>query len=106
MQVSSNDLKEFFVKYYKTLSYFELDNRIVIVDKTFKDMFTTAYVSIDGLPEMFIGHLDNYIICVFLLYRQLQWHYDECDRELAKFRKDIFEAILGLNSRQLMPLNY
>jgi hypothetical protein len=69
-------------------------------------MFTTAYISIGGLPEMFIGPLDNYIICVFLLYRQLQWHYDECDRELATFRKDIFEAILGINSRQLIPLDY
>lgn len=77
----------------------------MIVDKTFKDMFTTAYVSIGELPEMFIGPLDKYIICVFLLYRQLQWHYDECDRELAKFRKDIYEVIIGMDYRQLMPLD-
>lgn len=81
-----------------------MDKTIIIVDKTFKDMFTTAYLSIGELPDTFIGPLDKYIICVFLLYRHLQWHYDECERELAKFRKDIYEAILRMSCKQLMPL--
>lgn len=82
--------------------YYVDNGTIIIIDETFKDMFTTAYVRINGLPNTFIGSLDDYQMCVYLLCKQLKWTYEERDLIVAKFRVDVMDRILQLNERALM----
>jgi hypothetical protein len=88
---------EFNVKYMKTISYlYDGDNNVVIIDKEFNDMFSTAFVKINNLPEVFIARLDTYKLAVYLLYKQLKFVYDEKDIIISKFRRDVYDKIINL----------
>jgi hypothetical protein len=91
------------IRHYKTLLYYVDNASVIVVDETFKDMFSTAYVRINGLPNTFIGSLDDYQMCVYLLRKQLKWNYEELDLMVAKFRVDIMDRIMQLKERDLMP---
>ncbi len=85
------------IKYMKTILYFvDNVNNIIVIDETFNDMFSTAYVKITKLPETFIGNLEDYKTIVYLLYKQLKFSYDEEELFVSKFRRDIFDTILNL----------
>lgn len=90
------ETKEFNVKYMKKISYFYDDNNVVIVDKEFNDMFSTAFVKISNLPEVFIARLDIYNLVVYLLYKQLKFTYEEKDISFSIFRRNIFDRISNL----------
>jgi hypothetical protein len=91
------------IRHYKTLLYYVDNGTIIIIDETFKDMFSTAYVRINGLPDTFIGSLDDYQMCVYLLRKQLKWNYEELGLLVAKFRVDVMDRIMQLRERDLMP---
>jgi hypothetical protein len=81
----------------KTISYlYDGDNNVVIIDKEFNDMFSTAFVKINNLPEVFIARLDTYKMTVYLLYKQLKFVYDEKDIIISKFRRDVYDKIINL----------
>lgn len=90
------------IRHYKSVSYYVENNNVFIIDDTFKDMFTTAYVHINGLPDTFIGSLDDYHISVYLLYNQLKWNFEEHDLFLAKFRVDIINRLLQLTNQDIL----
>lgn len=100
------DIHELSIKYHKTVLYSIHKNNILIIDEEFSTMFKTAYVTIKGIPDTFVGSLEDYQICVFLLYRQLKWNYEEGGICLAKFRVDIFERIAQLTSRDILPFTH
>ncbi len=90
--------KEYNVKYMKNISYFfdENDN-LVVVDTEFNDMFSTAFVRINNLPEAFIARLEIYKLVVYLLYRQLKFAYEEKEIIISKFREDVYDKISNLS---------
>lgn len=89
--------KQFDVKYMKKISYFYDDNdNVVIIDTAFNEMFSTAFVKISNIPELFIARLDIYKLVVYLLYKQLKFAYDEKEIVISKFRKDIYDKISNL----------
>jgi len=103
MSQDNNDIdiikntKEFNVQYTKKLTYFyDYDNNVVIIDNNFCDMFSTAFVKILYLPEVFITQLDKYCLIVHLLYKQLKFIYDEKEISFSKFRRDVFDKICNL----------
>ena len=103
MSQDNNDIdiikntKEFNVQYTKKLTYFyDYDNKVVIIDNNFSDMFSTAFVKILYLPEVFITQLDKYCLIVHLLYKQLKFIYDEKEISFSKFRRDVFDKICNL----------
>lgn len=86
------------IKYMKTILYYvDNVNDIIVIDETFNDMFSTAYVKITKLPEIFIGKLEDYKTIVYLLYKQLKFSYDEANLFFSKFRRDVFDTILNLH---------
>lgn len=90
------------VKHGKNIMYYVVsESDVIIIDETFDEMFTTAYFTISGLPHTFIGPFHDYVFCVFLLYRQMKWSYEERDLYLAPFRKEIIEKIININEREL-----
>lgn len=90
--------RKFNIKYMKTVSYlYDGDNNVVIIDKEFNDMFSTAFVKIINLPEVFIARLDMYKLVVYLLYKQLKFAYDEKDIIVSKFRRDVYDKISNLS---------
>jgi hypothetical protein len=95
--IEKNEIKSLSLKYNKVISYCIDNNDIIIIDETFSDMFSTAFVKINGVPSVFIGELESYKLLVYLLYKQLKWNYDENDLIIAKFRNDIFDNILCLS---------
>lgn len=101
MSQDNNDIikntKEFNVQYTKKLTYFyDYDNKVVIIDNNFSDMFSTAFVKIVYLPDVFITQLDKYCLIVYLLYKQLKFIYDEKEISFSKFRRDVFDKICNL----------
>lgn len=88
--------KQFDVKYMKKISYFYDDDNVVIIDTEFNEMFSTAFVKISNIPEVFIARLDIYKLVVYLLYKQLKFAYDEKEIVISKFRKDIYDKISNL----------
>lgn len=94
------------IQHYKSVLYYVENNKVFIIDDTFKDMFTTAYVHINGLPNTFIGSLEDYNICVYLLYKQLKWNFEEHDLFLSKFRVDIINRLLQLSQQDLLHKLY
>lgn len=89
--------KQFDVKYMKKISYFYDDNdNVVIIDTAFNEMFSTAFVKISNIPEVFIARLDIYKLVVYLLYKQLKFAYDEKEIVISKFRKDTYDKISNL----------
>lgn len=80
--------------YMKTIKYvYDGDNNIVIIDNEFSEMFSTAFVKINNLPEVFVARLDIYKLIVYLLYKQLKFAYDEKELVISKFRRDVFHRI-------------
>lgn len=90
------ETKEFNVKYMKKISYFYDDDNVVIIDTEFNEMFSTAFVKISNIPEVFIARLDIYKLVVYLLYKQLKFAYDEKEIVISKFRKDVYDKISNL----------
>lgn len=88
--------KEFNVKYMKKVKYVYDDDNVIIIDKEFNEMFSTAFVKIKNLPEVFIARLDIYILVVYLLYKQLKFIYDEKDISFSIFRRNVFDKISNL----------
>lgn len=84
--------------YMKTIKYvYDGDNNVVIIDNEFSDMFSTAFVKITNLPQVFIARLDIYKLVVYLLYKQLKFTYDEKEMIISKFRRDVFNKISTLS---------
>lgn len=88
--------KDFYVKYMKNVKYVYDDDNVIIIDKEFNEMFSTAFVKIKNLPEVFIARLDIYILVVYLLYKQLKFIYDEKDISFSIFRRNVFDKISNL----------
>lgn len=84
--------------YMKIIGYlYDVDNNVIIIDKEFSDMFSTAFVKITNLPEVFVARLDIYKLVVYLLYKQLKFVYDEKEIVISKFRRDVFQKISTLS---------
>lgn len=94
--ILKRETKQFNVKYMKKISYFYDDDNVVIIDTEFNEMFSTAFVKISNIPEVFIARLDIYKLVVYLLYKQLKFAYDEKEIVISKFRKDVYDKISNL----------
>ena len=74
------------VKHGKELKFFmRNDINVYVIDETFSDMFSTAFVRILNLPSIYVGNLETYKMIVYLLYQQLLWWYDDVDKPFAFF---------------------
>jgi hypothetical protein len=90
------------VKHGKQLKFFLQDGYVHVIDDTFCDMFSTAFISLTKLPAIYVGSLDTYKMVVYLLFKQLKWLYDEEDKFLAFFRKETRNNISKLDDNSIL----
>lgn len=96
--INSSYTQTYNIKYTKSvLCYFVDHHEVIIIDNEFSEMFSTAFVKIQNLPQVFKGTLEMYQHIVHLLYQQLKWNYEEQGLVIAKFRRDIFDKIAQLS---------
>jgi hypothetical protein len=93
------------IKHGKELQFFMGNNvDVYVIDDTFSDMFSTAFVRIVNLPSTYTGSLETYKMIVYLLYRQLLWQYDDMDKSFASFRKETRDNISKLDSEMILSI--
>lgn len=90
------------VKHGKKLKFFLQDGYVHVIDDTFSEMFSTAFVRLTKLPSIYVGSLDTYKIIVYLLFKQLKWLYEEEDKFLAFFRKETRNNISKLDDNSIL----
>lgn len=90
------------VKHGKKLKFFLQDGYVHVIDDTFSEMFSTAFVRLTKLPSIYVGSLDTYKIIVYLLFKQLKWLYEEEDKFLAFFRKETQNNISKLDDNSIL----
>lgn len=90
------------VKHGKKLQFFLQDGYVHVIDNTFCEMFSTAFVRLTKLPSIYVGSLDTYKIIVYLLFKQLKWLYEEEEKYLAFFRKETRNNISKLDDNSIL----
>ena len=90
------------VKHGKKLQFFLQDGYVHVIDDTFCDMFSTAFVCLTKIPKIYVGSLDTYKQIVYLLFRQLKWLYEEEEKYLAFFRKETRNNISKLDDNSIL----